>query len=417
MTPPAAANRRILIVDDNAAIHDDFRRILDPENTTDDIDLAAAALFGGPAAPRRPAEEPFELTFALQGDEALGHLQDARAAGRPFALAFVDMRMPPGWDGLTTILKLWEVDPELHVVICTAYTDRSWSEIQDKLAARDRWLVLKKPFDKIEVLQMAQALTDKWNLARRVAENVASLERTVALRTEQLRQSIQVKNEFLANISHELMTPMNGIVGMLELLGDLGLDEAQRECLEPARQCGAALLDLLRQILAFNQAEAGTLALEPVPFRLGELAEQACATFRERAGHKGLALQHRIPPEFADPIRAPSPVIRLVLHALLDNAIKFTDRGSVTLAAEAEGRHVVLRVRDTGRGLTAEQLHRLALPFAQVDGGMTRQSSGIGLGLPLARRLTASLGGDFALAPHPQGGTEASFSFLPSAQK
>lgn len=415
---PNPSNRRILIVDDNASLHEDFRRILNPDNTTDDIDSAAAALFGGDEPAEPSATTDFELTFAFQGDEALRLVQAAHAADNPFALAFVDMRMPPGWDGLTTILKLWEVDPDLHVVICTAYTDRSWTEIQTKLVARDRWLVLKKPFDKIEVLQMAQALCEKWNLARKVAGNIASLEQAISLRTEQLRQSIQVKNEFLANVSHELMTPMNGIIGMLDLLSDLDLDETQRGCLQPARECSAVLLDLLRQILAFNQAEAGTLALESVPFRLADLASQGLETFRERAAHKGLVLQNFVDdPDLSETIHAPASVIQIILRALLDNAIKFTDTGGVSLSANQSGRHVVINLRDTGRGLTEDQLVRVSLPFAQVDGGMTRKNSGIGLGLPLARRLTDSLGGEFSLTPHPAGGTVASFSFLRAAQK
>ena len=100
----------------------------------------------------------------------------ARAQALPFALAFVDMRMPPGIDGLTTIVKLWEIDPDLQVVICTAYSDHGWEEIQAALPARDRWLVLKKPFDKIEVLQLAQSLTEKWRLTQSARAELAALE-------------------------------------------------------------------------------------------------------------------------------------------------------------------------------------------------------------------------------------------------
>jgi CheY-like chemotaxis protein len=161
-------NCRILLVDDNAAIHEDFRRLLiareDGARTLDD---EAAALFGLAAvAPENVKSDHFELDSAMQGQEALIRVQQACAAGRPYALAFVDMRMPPGWDGLTTILKLWDVDPALQVVICTAYSDRSWAEVQSALPVRSRWLVLKKPFDKVELLQIAHVLVDKWHLER-----------------------------------------------------------------------------------------------------------------------------------------------------------------------------------------------------------------------------------------------------------
>lgn len=161
MNPPAF-NRRILLVDDNPSIHDDFRRILQPANAGSELDAEAALLMGEPLPATASA---FILDSALQGQEALEKVRAAQRADEPYAFAFVDMRMPPGWDGLTTIGKLWEADPALHIVICTAHSDRPWDEIERALAARDRWLVLKKPFDRIEVLQLAHVLTAKWDLA------------------------------------------------------------------------------------------------------------------------------------------------------------------------------------------------------------------------------------------------------------
>lgn len=411
-TPP---NRRLLLVDDNPSIHDDFRRILVTRETTDDLDAAAAALFGGPAVNPATAPASFELDSALQGQEARDLVVAAVAAGRPYALAFVDMRIPPGWDGLTTIGKLWEVDPDLQVIICTAYSDRSWEEIQAALPARDRWLVLKKPFDKIEVLQLAHALTEKWHLMRLARVQLATLDRMVGQRTQQLSHALQVKNEFLANVSHELLTPMNGIIGLLEVLDTPGLDPDQRGCLGEARACGEALLRMLQQILAFNQAEAGTLTLEPVDFSPHALLEEVLGIYRARANHKGLALHAEIPPGFAASLRAPAPVIRHILLALVDNAVKFTPRGTVTFGVHGEGDRLIFRVQDTGIGMTPEQLAWIALPFAQVDGGRKRTHSGIGLGLPLAQRLATSLGGELTLSAQPGGGTTATFSALLSA--
>ena len=176
MSPRPEPCRRILVIDDNLSIHDDFRRILTPPRRTDDLDAEADALLGGStvASPApTPAGAEFELGFASQGQQARELVIAARAARQPFALAFVDMRMPPGWDGLTTIGKLWEIDPELHVVICTAHSDRTWEEIAHALTARDRWAVLKKPFDKIDVLQLAHVMTAKWNLAQALMASVA----------------------------------------------------------------------------------------------------------------------------------------------------------------------------------------------------------------------------------------------------
>lgn len=199
-TPP---NLRILLVDDNPAIHDDFRRILATNDTTEGLDDDAAALFDTPAQTKL-ASTLFELQSAHQGQEARDMVRTAVQDGRPYALAFVDMRMPPGWDGLVTIGKLWEIDPELNVVICTAHSDHSWEEIQAELPVRERWLVLKKPFDKIEVLQLAHSLTEKWNLMRIAHAQRATLERMVEERTSELRHALRARDEQLSTLTHEL---------------------------------------------------------------------------------------------------------------------------------------------------------------------------------------------------------------------
>src|SRR5690349_16330178 len=124
----ARKNRRVLVVDDNRAIHDDFRKILSPQATTEAaLEATEIALFEEPltAGPRAH----FEIESAYQGQEGVGLIQEALAAGRPYALAFVDVRMPPGWDGVETTLKMWELDPSLQVVLCTAYSDYSWAEM------------------------------------------------------------------------------------------------------------------------------------------------------------------------------------------------------------------------------------------------------------------------------------------------
>jgi PAS domain S-box-containing protein len=153
-------NRRILLIDDMPSIHEDFRKILAPPSA-DGSELSAveAELFGD--APKDTAAA-FELDSAYQGREGLAKVQAALAAGRPYAMAFVDMRMPPGWDGVETIEHLWQTDPQLQVVICTAYSDHSWESVLARLDMRDRLLILKKPFDAIEVSQLASALTAKW---------------------------------------------------------------------------------------------------------------------------------------------------------------------------------------------------------------------------------------------------------------
>src|SRR5712692_3084432 len=158
------ANRRILVIDDNRAIHEDLRKIFNsPQGQGSALAESEAALFGqAPVAACLPA---FEFDSAFQGQEGLSLIQRALEEDRPYAMAFVDVRMPPGWDGIETIARIWEKYPELQVVVCTAYSDYSWEEMVKKLGVSDSLVILKKPFDNIELQQLAHALTEKWSLS------------------------------------------------------------------------------------------------------------------------------------------------------------------------------------------------------------------------------------------------------------
>ena len=177
-------NHRILVIDDNKAIHDDMRKILLGEVATQEsLQDDESLLFGLEAMPITR----FEIDSAYQGQEGLEKLEQALAEGRPYAMAFVDIRMPPGWDGVETIANLRKADTHLQTVICTAYSDYSWNDLQRRLGHSDNLLVLKKPFDNIEVIQMAHALSRKWLLSRQAEVRMADLDLMVAERTAQLR--------------------------------------------------------------------------------------------------------------------------------------------------------------------------------------------------------------------------------------
>lgn len=181
-------SHRLLVIDDNPRIHEDIRKILCPIAVTDDLASEEAAIFGGvTAAPEFYSD--FEINSAYQGQEGLALVEQALAADRPYSMAFVDVRMPPGWDGVETIENLWKVHPELQVVICTAYSDHTWEEIIQKLGKSDSLLILKKPFDNVEVLQLAHALTKKWVVTLQAKSRLNDLENMVARRTTDLVQA------------------------------------------------------------------------------------------------------------------------------------------------------------------------------------------------------------------------------------
>lgn len=153
---PVERNRRLLVIDDNRAIHDDFRKIFSPDSiAAAALDKTETALFAKPRNVLRQIQ--YEIDSAYQGQEGVRLVKQALDKERPYAMAFVDVRMPPGWDGVETTRRILEIDPDIQIVICTAYADYSWEEMFKKIGNRDGLLILKKPFDTVEAFQLAHA--------------------------------------------------------------------------------------------------------------------------------------------------------------------------------------------------------------------------------------------------------------------
>jgi diguanylate cyclase len=200
----ALVNRRILVIDDNPAIHHDFRKVLSAHaehGAQAALGALEAEIFGEPAP---VSDRPnFEIDSAFQGQEGVAMVRQAVLDGRPYSMAFVDMRMPPGWDGLETIERLWATDPDVQVVICSAHTDYDWTEVVGRLGHCDKLLVLRKPAEPIEVLQCATALSRKWENDRLVRDQVGRLEEAISIRTH----GLEAANRQLRHLStHDVLT-------------------------------------------------------------------------------------------------------------------------------------------------------------------------------------------------------------------
>ena len=244
-----------------------------------------------------------------------------------------------------------------------------------------------------------------------------TLEQRVRERTEQLERAQQAaeaatraKSEFLANMSHEIRTPMNAILGMSHLALQSGLDARQRNYVEKVHGAAESLLHVINDILDFSKIEAGKLEVETIPFQLGEVLDRLAGLMAMRAEEKGLELLFTLPPGLPTALVGDPARLGQILLNLGNNAVKFTERGEVTLAVslvQCDAQRATLRfeVRDTGIGLTPEARAKLFQPFTQADASTSRRYGGTGLGLAICRHLVDCMGGDIGVESEPGRGS------------
>ena len=224
------------------------------------------------------------------------------------------------------------------------------------------------------------------------------------------REAIRLKSRFLANISHEIRTPLNGVFGMIDLLQSTMLSNEQREYMQTLRESAAALLPIINDILDLAKMEAGKLRLERNPFNLRALVAQVVSLYQKRAQSKGLQFSTDFPPSVPESVVGDVNRLRQILCNLLDNAVKFTDQGSVKLQLNLEqgaAGQIGLRfsISDTGIGVAADQRERIFESFTQGDGSASRKYGGTGLGLAISKHLVELLGGEIGVESEPGEGS------------
>ena len=412
-------NRRILLIDDTPSIHADFRKILMPPPVqTQEMDAMEATLFGSETAPTRVT---VELDSAYGGQEGLGKLKWALDQQRPYALAFVDMRMPEGWDGAQTIEHLWQADPRLQVVVCTAYSDYSWDELLDRLQAHDRVLILKKPFDNVEVQQMANTLLAKWDMTERASLQMNHLEHLVQREVDERKQleSQLVQSEKLASlgqlaagVAHEINNPIGFISsnlgtldGYFQQLQEMLDAYGQAETLIQSGEWAERLQQLRERIeLDFLREDIPLLIKESKDGinRVGRIVRDLKDFSRVDANQEWqwINLQQGIESTLnivanelkykADVLKEyqvlpdieclPSQINQVFMNLIVNASQAIgPERGTLTLRTGHAAQSVWIEVQDTGSGIAPQNLQKIFDPFFTTK--PVGQGTGLGLSL------------------------------------
>ncbi|HEX4343580.1 MAG TPA: response regulator [Verrucomicrobiae bacterium] len=438
-------NRRILVIDDNRAIHEDFKKIL-CSTTVDATGLAAteAALFD--EAPVQADASMFELEHAFQGQEALAMVIKAVVEKRPYAMAFVDVRMPPGWDGIETIARIWEEYPDLQVVVCTAYSDYSLEDILKKLGESDQLVILKKPFDNIEVLQLAHAMTEKWRLIQTTRAHTENLEQRVQARTQELQnaneklkfeisernrveealrqsQKMEAVGQLAGGVAHDfnnLLTVIQGYVACL--LRDGKADATSQQALQQIGEAAERAANLTRQLLTFSRKQV----MQPEGLDINEAINHVGKLLHRVLG-EDIALQLEtgvnLPGICADRSMIEQVLLNLAVNArdampkggqllIRTSGVVFTPEDVEREPKLRAGRFVCISVTDTGCGIAPEILPRIFEPF------FTTKAVGKGTGLGLATVYGIVKQHDGWIEVHSVQGNGSTFCvFLPGSEK
>jgi len=420
-------NQRILVIDDNKAIHEDFRKILCTSKSAAKLGDLESTLFEEGGA--RSHEKGFEMESADQGKAGWELVKRAVQEERPFAVAFVDMRMPPGWDGVETIEHIWRTDPDMQIVICTAYFDHAWEDVIRRLGNMEKLLILRKPFDNIEVQQLATALSKKWDLAQEGRELLTELEHRVRLRTsqlweknEELVRSNQELQQFAQIASHDLQEPLRKIQTFGDRLrtkcGD-NLDEVGKDYLTRMQDAAERMQTLIHDLLNYARVTSKGQPFQPID--LQDIVQGVLSDLEMRLETTGGRVDlDTLPRIEADPLQ-----MRQLFQNLIGNALKYHKpnvppivkvsaqpiEGNLNFSpgASTGQRRWRIVVEDNGIGFEDEYAERIFAIFQRLHG--RGEYEGTGVGLAICRKIIERHGGTITAKGVPEQGSTFTITF------
>lgn len=398
-------NYRVLIIDDNNDIHSDFQKVLVLKRGNEELERIESLLFN--EVPKAPQTFPdFQVDFASQGEEGYQKIVTSLEENKPYAMAFVDIRMPPGWNGIDTVQKIWDLDPRIEIVFCSAYSDFSLSDIYQKLInKKNEFLIIKKPFDIVEIKQTAASMCQIWNLKRKLEKRIEEVEGQL-LHADKMASIGQLA----AGVAHEINNPVGYINSNIHTLqkyvDDLLLLITLYQESESSLVSGSEILSQISAIkekidLEFLKKDVVSLiaesreGVERVKKIIQDLKEfshrggQSWDDYNLNAGIDSTLniIQSEIFAHNINVIRAfnelqnieayGSQINQVVLNILINAVHAMKSGGTIKIETKQDADKVTLKISDTGIGIDPEVMKKIFDPF------FTTKAVGQGTGLGL----------------------------------
>ncbi|HOK95378.1 MAG TPA: hybrid sensor histidine kinase/response regulator [Anaerohalosphaeraceae bacterium] len=397
-------NRRILLVDDEIRILDELKKVLAPsETTSQELQDLESRLFGT-SSKKSNRLKTYHVECCCQGDQAIEVVRNAIEIGKPFAVAFLDIRMPPGPDGVWTAEQIRRLDPNVQIVMMTGYSDFDINEIARRVPPEDKLLYMQKPIHSQEILQFALALTAKWQ-----SDYLLHLQnQKLQEQNEALKEHDRLKSEFVMTVSHELRTPLTIFKNILSnaMAGVMGkIPPKLQRNLEMADEAIARLTSIINDFLDISKLDVGRMKLYPEKLCVQNVIRDIVEMIRFVTDAKNIQLELTLHSSDLY-IYADYEKFARVINNLIENAVKFVPEqtGKITIRVEDRGTRIGIAIEDNGPGVPDKDKEKIFDRFVQVEKHVGPGKHGTGLGLAICRELVQLHSGRIWVEDNPGGG-------------